>query len=110
VVATFAMPSRGLRAAQVLRDELARQDLDVRIGLHTAEVERRGTDVNGVGVNLAARIMDQAAGGEILVSAAVPLILAGAEFTFTSRGRCALKGVTDEHELFALEDAAGPTR
>src|SRR4029079_11518253 len=31
MLATFGMPSRGLRAAKVLRDELARQDLDVRI-------------------------------------------------------------------------------
>lgn len=106
VLATFAMPSRGLRAAKVLRDELARQGLDVRIGLHTAEVERRGTDVNGVGVNLAARIMDQAADGEILVSAAVPLIVAGAEFVFVSRGLHALKGVVAEHELFALDATA----
>jgi class 3 adenylate cyclase len=106
MLATFAMPSRGLRAARALRDELARSDLDVRIGLHTAEVERRGADVNGVGVNVAARIMDLAAGGEILVSAAVPLIVAGAEFSFASRGRHALKGVADEHELFALAGSA----
>ena len=102
VLATFTMPSRGLRAARALRDELARSDLDVRIGLHTAEVERRGTDVNGVGVNLAARIMDRAGGGEILVSAAVPLLVAGAEFDFASRGSFTLKGVAGDQELFAL--------
>jgi class 3 adenylate cyclase len=50
--------------------------------------------------------MDLAAGGEILVSAAVPLIVAGAEFSFASRGRHALKGVADEHELFALAGSA----
>jgi class 3 adenylate cyclase len=102
VLAKFAMPSRALRAARSLRDELAQSGLDVRIGLHTAEVEQRGTDVNGVGVNLAARVMDSAVGGEILVSAAVPLIVAGAEFSFASRGRVALKGVAGEQELFEL--------
>ena len=102
VLATFAMPSRGLRAATALRDELARSGLDVRIGLHTAEVERRGADVNGVGVNLAARIMDQAVGGEILVSAAIPLLVAGSGFSFGSRGGRALKGVVGEQELFEL--------
>jgi class 3 adenylate cyclase len=96
------MPSRGLRAATALRDELARSGLDVRIGLHTAEVERRGADVNGVGVNLAARIMDQAVGGEILVSAAIPLLVAGAGFSFGSRGGRVLKGVAGEQELFEL--------
>jgi class 3 adenylate cyclase len=102
VLATFAMPSRGLRAARALRDELARSGLDVRIGLHTAEVEQRGSDVNGVGVNLAARIMDCAVGGEILVSAAVPSIVAGADFSFASRGAFALKGVAGNQELFEL--------
>jgi class 3 adenylate cyclase len=102
-LATFALPSRGLRAARALRDELAHSGLEVRMGLHTAEVEQRATDVNGVGVNLAARIMDRAVAGEILVSAAVPLIVAGAEFSFTARGRFALKGVADEQDLFALE-------
>ena len=103
VLATFPMPTRGLRAARALRAELARSDLDVRIGLHTAEVERRGGDVNGVGVNLAARIMDRAGGGEILVSAAIPLIVAGSEFSFASRGRHELKGLPADQELFALD-------
>ncbi len=103
VLATFDLATRGLRAARALREELARLDLDVRIGLHTAEVERRGQDVNGVGVNLAARIMDRAGGGEVLVSTAVPLIVAGSEFSFTSRGRHELKGLTSEQELFALD-------
>jgi class 3 adenylate cyclase len=40
----------------------------VRIGLHQAEANRVGLDFVGSGVNVAARISDAAAGGEILVS------------------------------------------
>ena len=103
VLATFPMPSRGLRAARSLREDLRRAGLDVRIGLHTAEIERRGADVNGVGVNVAARIMDHASGGEILTSPAIPLLVAGSEFSFASRGDHELRGLPGRYELFALE-------
>ena len=43
--------------------------LPVRIGLHTAEANRRGTDYSGKGVHVAARVAALAAGGEILATA-----------------------------------------
>ncbi len=43
--------------------------LSVRIGLHTAEANRRGTDFSGKGVHVAARVAALAGGGEILATA-----------------------------------------
>ena len=43
--------------------------LSVRIGLHTAEANRRGDDYSGVGVHLAARVAALADGGEIAATA-----------------------------------------
>lgn len=43
--------------------------LSVRIGLHTAEANRRGDDFSGTGVHVAARVAALAGGGEILASA-----------------------------------------
>jgi class 3 adenylate cyclase len=43
--------------------------LPVRIGLHTAEANRRGTDYSGKGVHVAARVAALAEGGEILATA-----------------------------------------
>jgi class 3 adenylate cyclase len=43
--------------------------LSVRIGLHTAEANRRGTDYSGKGVHVAARVGALAQGGEILATA-----------------------------------------
>jgi class 3 adenylate cyclase len=40
----------------------------VRIGLHTAEANRRGTDYSGKGVHVAARVAALAGGGEILAT------------------------------------------
>ena len=41
----------------------------VRIGLHTAEANRRGADYSGKGVHVAARVAALAGGGEILATA-----------------------------------------
>jgi class 3 adenylate cyclase len=43
--------------------------LSVRIGLHSAEANRRGNDFSGKGVHVAARVGALAQGGEILASA-----------------------------------------
>ncbi len=43
--------------------------ISVRIGLHTAEANRRGTDYSGKGVHVAARVAALAQGGEILATA-----------------------------------------
>lgn len=42
--------------------------LSVRIGLHTAEANRRGGDYSGIGVHTAARVAALAGGGEILAT------------------------------------------
>lgn len=42
--------------------------LSVRIGLHSAEANRRGTDYSGMGVHVAARVGALAVGGEILAT------------------------------------------
>lgn len=41
----------------------------VRIGLHTAEANRHGSDYTGVGVHVASRVAGLAGGGEIVVTA-----------------------------------------
>jgi len=43
--------------------------LPVRIGLHSAEANRRGADYSGLGVHVAARVGALANGGEILATA-----------------------------------------
>ncbi|MDQ6794168.1 MAG: adenylate/guanylate cyclase domain-containing protein, partial [Chloroflexota bacterium] len=66
--------------------------LPVRIGLHTAEANRRGTDYSGKGVHVAARVAALAGGGEILATAAT---LAEAGDVSASEPRSApVKGVT----------------
>jgi len=76
--------------------------LDIRAGLHTGEVEIRGADIAGIGVHIAARVLDSALPGEVWVSAAVPMLVAGSGFEFDDRGEHVLKGVPGPWRLFSV--------
>ena len=104
VLATFDGPGRALRCAGAIREAVLRLGLDVRSGLHTGEVERRGDDITGMAVVIARRICDLAGAGEILVSRTVTDLVVGSGLTFAERGTHALKGVTDEWQLFTVDD------
>jgi class 3 adenylate cyclase len=67
--------------------------IEIRAGLHTGEVEFRGDDIGGVGVHIAARVLDNACEGELLASGAVPLLVAGSGIEFDDRGEQDLKGI-----------------
>jgi pimeloyl-ACP methyl ester carboxylesterase len=104
VLATFDGPGRALRCAGAIRAAVLRLGLDVRSGLHTGEVERRGDDITGMAVVIARRICDLASAGEILVSRTVTDLVVGSGLTFAERGTHALKGVPDEWQLFSVDD------
>ena len=104
ILATFDGPGRAIRSAAILQDELARADLQVRIGIHTGEIEMRESDndVGGIAVHLAARIMAEAGAGEILVSSTVRDLVVGSELDFEDRGTHHLKGIEGDWRLFSV--------
>jgi class 3 adenylate cyclase len=85
-LATFDGPVRAIRAAQTIRAELAEQGLQIRVGLHTGEVELVGDDIGGIAVHIAARVLAQAGAREVLCSRTVKDLVARAGFAFTDRG------------------------
>jgi class 3 adenylate cyclase len=93
VLARFDRPGRAIGCVAALRDALGPLGIEVRAGLHTGEVELRGDDIGGIGVHVAARVLDHAGPGELVVSAAVPLLVAGSGVEFDSRGEHELKGL-----------------
>ncbi|MFY9586205.1 MAG: adenylate/guanylate cyclase domain-containing protein [Actinomycetota bacterium] len=101
-LATFDSPGRAIRCASELGVLLRGVGINIRAGLHTGEVERRGDDVGGIGVHIGARIMGEAATGEVLCSRTVRDLVVGSELAFEDRGARALKGVPDEWQLFAV--------
>ena len=106
LLASFDGPARAVRCAFVLRQQLRNLGLEMRAGLHTGEVERRGERVAGTGVHIASRIISLAGPGEVLVSRTVRDLVAGSGLHFIDRGTHALKGIPDNWQvLAATEDA-----
>jgi class 3 adenylate cyclase len=103
VLATFDLPGRAIRCAFALIERLAELDIDVRLGLHTGEIEFRGHDVSGIAVHIAARVSDVAGPGEVLVTRTVRDLVTGSDFAFKDRGAHRLKGVQAEWPLFTVE-------
>jgi class 3 adenylate cyclase len=101
-LATFDGPARAIQCALAVRDNLAPLGLDVRAGLHTGEIERRGDDVRGIAVHIGARVAALAGPGEVLASSTVKDLVVGSGIAFTERGTHMLKGVPDEWRLFAV--------
>jgi class 3 adenylate cyclase len=100
VLATLPSADRALRAAQRIHGDLARDSLRARIGIHVCDVERRGTDVAGIGVHVAARVMTLAGAGAIFVTASVPIAATGTEHRFELVGDCELKGLPGTWTIF----------
>jgi hypothetical protein len=73
-----------LRAAH--RRALGAAGVPIRAGVHTGECERVGSDVAGIAVHIAARVMGEAGAGEVLVSRTVTDLVAGSGLGFEPRG------------------------
>jgi pimeloyl-ACP methyl ester carboxylesterase len=102
LLAIFDGPGRGVRAACDLRDALAPVGTEIRAGIHTAEIERRGRDVAGIGVHIASRIADVADPGSVWVSRTVTDLVAGCGLAFESCGEHRLRGVPDPWVLYEV--------
>lgn len=102
MVATFDGPARAVRCAQAIRDGLRPLGVDVRAGLHTGEIERRGRDIGGIAVHIGARVSSLAGPGEVLVSRTVTDLVAGSGIAFDDRGEHALKGVPGTWQVYAV--------
>ena len=101
-LATFDGPGRGLDCALALRDAVRALGLEIRAGLHTGEVERRGDDIGGLAVHVASRVESAAGPGEVVASRTVKDLVVGSDHRFESRGARELKGVPGEWELYAV--------
>jgi class 3 adenylate cyclase len=73
--------------------------------VHTGECEVQGLDLAGITVHVAARIMQEAGSGEIVVSQTVKDLSVGSGLRWQPRGAHTLKGIDGEWTLFAIDDA-----
>ena len=103
VLAIFDGPARAVQCSVAIRDALRQLGIDVRIGLHTGEIERRGDDVAGIAIHLAQRVQAKAQPGEVLASRTVVDLVVGSDLNFADRGEHELKGLQGKWHLFVVE-------
>jgi class 3 adenylate cyclase len=102
VLATFDGTARAIRCAVALRETAADLGLQLRLALHTGEIELAGDDIRGLAVHEASRMLSLAAPDEILVSSTVVGLAGEAGVTFDDRGEHQLRGITGPRRLFAV--------
>lgn len=73
IMAVFAAPATAVRATMAARDSVRTVEVDgytprMRAGIHTGRPQRIGSDWLGVDVNIAARVMERATRGGLIVS------------------------------------------
>jgi class 3 adenylate cyclase len=102
-VVTFPSAIGALRSAAAIRDGVSANGLQVRIGVHTGEVELVPNDIHGVTVHAAARIMALAGAGEILASSVTRDLVDGSGLRLAAAGAHRVKGFDRPVEVFRLE-------
>jgi class 3 adenylate cyclase len=105
---TFDGPARAIRCATAIRDAVRPLGLEIRAGLHAGECEVIAGKTGGIATIIGARVREQAAPGEVLVSSTVKDLVAGSGLRFTERARTQLKGVPGEWSLFSVEPELVP--
>ncbi|WP_338757838.1 adenylate/guanylate cyclase domain-containing protein [Nocardia vulneris] len=107
----FAEPEQAVRCGLDVQQALGnggklsgRERVRVRIGIHMGTSVRRGDDLFGRNVAMAARVAGQAAGGEILISESVrDAVTDEPDITVVAHREVELKGLHGKHTLYAVE-------
>ena len=101
-LATFGSAGAAIRAAVAMRDAVQVLGIELRIGVHTGEVDVLPNDIGGVAVHAAARIMALGGASEIIVSSVTRGLVEGTDHRFEDRGRHEVKGLERPVEVFVL--------
>jgi DNA-binding winged helix-turn-helix (wHTH) protein/pimeloyl-ACP methyl ester carboxylesterase len=106
VLATFDGPARAVRCALALTERAASANLHLSVGLHTAEVARRGAHISGEGLAVAQTVADRAPAGEVWVTSTLRDLTAGSGLLFHRRAQLDVPSLGRKLELDAARVTA----
>jgi class 3 adenylate cyclase len=101
-LATFRSAVAALRCGGAILAALRDAGVDVRIGIHTGEIEPMGRDIGGVAVHVVARLMALADASQVYVSAVTAGLADGSGLDFEGLGRREVKGLDRPIEVYRL--------
>jgi len=102
-LATFDGPTRAIKCACGVTQSVKKLGIEVRAGVHTGECIIGPTDVSGIAIHTASRVVDEASAGEVLVSGTVRDLVYGSGISFKERGEYQLKGIEEKKMLYSVE-------
>jgi class 3 adenylate cyclase len=104
VLAVFSSGTNAIECAIRVHECARDAGFRLHVGVHAGDVLRTETSVHGGAVNIAARVCDAAPPGDTLVSDTVrSLARTSASVQFLDRGLHRFKGVSDPHQVFAVQ-------
>ncbi|MGD2061255.1 MAG: adenylate/guanylate cyclase domain-containing protein [Acidimicrobiia bacterium] len=99
----FESARAAVRAAIDIQHAVVGGPFSVRIGVHTGEVQRTGTDLMGLTVNKAARVASATGGGEIMISSTTRDLIGSMDGFETGEAKTvALKGMSGTHQILPV--------
>jgi class 3 adenylate cyclase len=101
-LAVFDGATRAVHCGLAMTEAARAIDLEIRVGVHTGEVEFAGADVRGMAVHTAARVMSAANAGEVLVSATTRDLLEGSGLVVEDAGEHQMKGLSGPRTLYRV--------
>ena len=107
---SFGSAVAAVRAGLEIQEKLADTPIAARIGLNAGEPIAEGADLFGSVVQLAARITERGAPGQVLVSNVVRELCAGKELAFEPFEEVQLKGFSGRITLFLARPEASTGR
>jgi len=104
-LAVFDGPTRAVLCGLAIAKAAPDLGLEVRVGIHTGEIEVVGSNVAGIAVHLGARVMAAALPGTVVTTSTVRDLSVGAPILFEDRGTHELRGVPGTWQLFEAFEA-----
>jgi class 3 adenylate cyclase len=103
VMAVFTSARGAIECALTCRAIGDSASLPLHLGAHAGDVLREGNTVYGGAVNIAQRVTDCTAPGEVLVTDTVrSLARTSTDVLFDDRGEHELRGIKERQQLFAV--------
>jgi class 3 adenylate cyclase len=102
VLAIFDSPTRAVQCAAAMTRSTRAIGIEIRVGVHTGEIELVGDDVRGIAVHTAARVLALAGANEVLVSATTSGLLEGSGMVLEDAGVHEMKGISGARQVYRL--------
>jgi class 3 adenylate cyclase len=102
MLAYFDGAARAVGCARAMMAGARRIGLPLRVSVHVGDCERRGDDIGGMTVHIAARVLALSGANEVLVTSTVREALVGTDIVTEARGEMQLRGVPGSWRLFVV--------